>query len=334
MSTKVIYNIVIVAFIWLLVVAAGVYVTMFQQPEELARVEKAEKVIKLKQAELESLLSEQSASAEKADTALRKWRARYKVIPQSLSGPEVIGYMNELTKTGFEVFDVSSQGSQNAGDYSFHSFEITGRGYFTELYRIVWELENNRYFYRIPELTLVEMDLISEDPETGNDRMQIMVSFDMRLDAIYGGAEGMSAPSEGAPVEANAELPVSRAKSERPPVPMEVLPNQRPALNPFFPLIMDQIPPNTHGLIDVEASTLISIVGGKAIFQEAEGYRSAGVGDDVYLGQILEIDPLEGRVLVRLNKGGIIDEVELFLQTGEESRQALGSMSIAPVIVD
>ena len=332
MSNKVIYNIVILAVVWIAVVSAGVYVTMVEQPEELERAEKAEKVVKLKQAELASLMTEHATSVEQADAALRKWRARYKIIPQKLSGPEVIGYLNELTKTGFEVFDVSNSGAQSGSDYSYHSFSVSGRGYFSDLYRIVWELENNRYFYRIPELTLVHMDIITEDKETGNEALKVMVSFQMQIDAIFGGADGMSAPLEDEqPPQEATNLPIARAKSEAPPVPTEILPDKRPRINPFFPLIMQQLPPNTHGLVNVEQARLISIVGDQAIFQEDGGqYRSVGVGGDVYLGQITDIDPIEGRVEARLNKGGIIDAVELYLQSGELNREALGSIRMAP----
>ena len=332
MSTKVLYNIIILAVVWVFIIGAGIYVTMIEQPEELARVEKAGKVIRLKQAELASLMSEHSVSSEKADNALSKWRARYKVIPDQLSSPEVIGYLNELTKSGFEVFDVANSGTQGEGDYSYHSFSVSGRGYFSELYRIIWELENNRYFYRIPELTLVHMDIITEDEETGTEVMKVMVSFQMQIDAIFSGADGMSAPPEGGVTEEADALPISRAKSERPPVPGEVLPDERPALNPFFPLIMDKLPPNTHSLINIEQAQLISIVGDKAIFNEEGQYRPVSVGDDVYLGQITEVDPTEGRVKARLNKGGIIDAVEIFLQTGEQYREALGSVRRAPAI--
>ena len=332
MPTKVIYNIIILAVIWVFIIGTGVYVTMFKQPDELERVEKAGKVIRMKQAELASLMSEHTLSSGRADNALNKWRARYKVIPDQLSSPEVIGYLNELTKTGFEVFDLSSSGTQNEGDYSYHSFSVSGRGYFSELYRIVWELENNRYFYRIPELTLIHMDIITEDPETGNEVMKVMVSFQLQIDAIFSGADGMSAPSDGGVAEEAALLPISRAKSERPPVPIEVLPNQRPALNPFFPLIMAQLPPNTHGLVNIEQAQLVSIVGDKAIFKEDEEYRAVGQGEDVYLGQIIEVDPVEGRIKARLNKGGIIDAVEIFLQSGERYREALGSVRRAPSI--
>jgi len=336
MPTKVIYNIIILSVVWVFIIGTGVYITMFEQPEELIRIEKAGKVIRLKNAELASLMSEHSLSSEKADNALSKWRARYKVIPDQLSSPEVIGYLNELTRSGFEVFDISNSGMEDEGDYSYHSFSVTGRGYFSELYRIVWELENNRYFYRIPELTLVHMDIITEDEDTGAEVMKVMVSFQMQIDAIFSGADGMSAPTEDGVTEAAQALPISRAKSERPPVPGSVLPNERPVLNPFFPLIMDKLPPNTHGLINIERDQLVSIVGDRAIFKVLEDedyvYRSVGQGEDVYLGQITEVDPTEGRVKARLNKGGIIDAIELYLQSGEQYRKALGSVRRAPLL--
>ena len=332
MPTKVLYNIIILAVVWVFIIGAGVYITMFEQPEELVRVEKAGKVIRLKNAELASLISEHSLSIGKADDALSKWQARYKVIPNQLSSPEVIGYLNELTRSGFEVFDISNSGMQDEGDYSYHSFSISGRGYFSELYQIIWELENNRYFYRIPELTLIHMDIITEDEDTGNEVMKVMVSFQLQIDAIFSGADGMSAPDVGGVTEAAEALPISRAKSERPPVPGEVLPGERPALNPFFPLIMDRLPPNTHGLINIEKAQLVSIVRDRAIFKEDDAYRSVGQGEDVYLGQITEVDPTEGRVKARLNKGGIIDAIELYLQTGEQYREALGSVRRAPLL--
>jgi hypothetical protein len=77
---------------------------------------------------------------------------------------------------------------------------------------------------------------------------------------------------------------------------------------------------------------LVSIIGGKAVFREGDNFRAVGVGEDVYLGQIVEVDPTEGRVQARLNKGGIIDSIELYLQSGEQFRQALGSIRKAPGI--
>lgn len=329
MSSKVLYNIIVIAFIWVAVVAVGVYVTMMEQPEELERVEKAEKVERLKQTELASLVSEHEASQELADDAVQRWRARYKIIPDSLSSPSVVGYFNELTKSGFENFDVQYQGVQGSADYSAHQFAVEGRGYFSELYRVIWEFENNRYFYRVSNLDLSHIDLITEDKDTGREQMKVMVSFTMDVTAYFGGTEGMSAP-EQPPLTGEDALPVTQASTDELPVPKNVLPDERPDINPFFPLIMDNIPPNTHGLLEVENAQLVSIVGDEAYFNEGGEIRAVAEGEDVYLGQLTEVNPAEGIVRARLNKGGIIDQVELELQTGARQQEQVGTINRAP----
>lgn len=329
MSSKVIYNIIVIAFIWVAVVGVGVYVTMMKQPEELERVEKAEKVERLKQSELASLISEHESSQELADDAVRKWRARYKIIPDSLSGPSVIGYFNELTKSGFENFDVQYQGVEGSSDYSAHQFSVEGRGYFSDLYRVIWELENNRYFYRVNNLDLSHIDLITEDKETGREQMKVMVSFTLDVTAYFGATEGMSAPTQP-PRGGEDALPVTQTGTDELPVPESVLPDERPDINPFFPLIMNNIPPNTHGLLDVENAELVSIVGSEAYFNEGGEVRAVAEGEDVYLGQLTEVNPAEGVVRARLNKGGIIDQVELELQTGAREQEQLGTINRAP----
>src|SRR5690606_24923589 len=109
------------------------------------------------------------------------------------------------------------------------------------------------------------------------------------------GIDGASAPAEGPTALAVADgLPPERTP-DLPPVPRELLPARQPALNPFFPGILQQIPPNTYGLIDVEQSALVSIVGQKAVFNEGGTFRTAGPGDAVYLGHVVTVDPQEGR---------------------------------------
>jgi hypothetical protein len=67
-----------------------------------------------------------------------------------------------------------------------------------------------------------------------------------------------------------------------------------------------------------------------AVFSLDDQLVSLGVGDPVYLGQIVSVDPREGRVIARLNKGGIIDEIEMVLDTGERFRQAVGPVQLSP----
>lgn len=321
-------NLILLAALWVCTTVAGAYVTFFRQPAELERVEKAQEVARLKQNEIATLLAEASESRERAEEAVSRWRARYKTIPKQLTSVEVVAYLNDLSSAGFENFDVSLKEVRNGADYGYHTFLVSGRGFYNSLYRFIWEIENNRMFYRIHDLNLEHIDLIKKDASTEAERMEVMVGFSMSVDALFASPEGISA-SDSLGTSFVYDEPFS-GNSNLPPVPLDVLPAARPATNPFFPVILEQLPPNTHGLIDVENARLIAIVGGMAVFSDERGERKVGVGDDVYLGKIASIDGRKGIVTARLNKGGIIDELELKLHSEESYRQALGPIRLAP----
>ncbi len=315
---------------WLLVAGTGTYLTFFQQASEIEKLEREVRLEEKKQADLSALLSEMATTKDRANEVITKWRARYKVFPKTISTPEIVGYLNELTQRGFKSFDITSGGAQSQQNYSYHTFRASGRGYYSSLYRFIWELENSREFYRVRDLQLSHLDLRTTDNETGRKDMQILVSFDMSIDAFFGGPEGISA-DEAAPLVAEQErLPVGRT-DEQLAVPADVLPDERPATDPFYPIIMESLPPNERGLVDVESDKFVSIVGNKAVFKTSDGYVMRGKGDDVYLGRIVEVNSRTGEVIARLNKGGIIDQIELKLDGADPLRQARGDQQLTPV---
>ena len=329
--SKVGYSVLVMVALWAITIGIGIYVLRAKNLD-LDQAMRAEKVARLKKAELEELFLQETRSESAALDATRRWFARYKIIPEELKSPEVIGYLNQLTQSGFKNFDVRSTGTKVSEDYNFHTYAIEGRGYFSSLYKFVWDIENNRNFYRIENLILDEIDLITEDRNTGKERLQIMVSFRMDLSAYYSGAEGVSAPEDLFTELLEGESLPSGWSSQLPPVPEAILPDESPATNPFYPGILTNIPPNTNGLLEIEDvnTELISIVGGKAVFKDNTGFRTLANGDPIYLGQITDIDPVEGRVSARLNKGGIIDEVEVFLHNQTGYRQAIGGTVLSP----
>jgi hypothetical protein len=313
-----------------LVSSGGIWLTFVKQPEEMDRLHKAEQLAKSKQAELEGLMLEVTESQDEVEQVMRRWKSRYKVIPQTLLSEEVISYLNIKTRSGFNPFDIVFRGVTETPNFNKYIFEVTGRGYFNKLYDLIWSIENERRFYRIENLELSHFDLMTTDKETDREKLEIMVSFTFNLEAYFGGSAGLSATDDLADLGMQSEEETVSALPDLDKLPPGILPVRNTALNPFFPLILDQIPPNTEGLLEMEDATLVSIVGDEAVFQWKDEFVSMGVGDDVYLGQITEVDPREGVVRARLNKGGIIDEVELYLDTEEQFRQAQGSMKLTP----
>ncbi|MFT5143017.1 MAG: hypothetical protein ACI80V_002327 [Rhodothermales bacterium] len=330
-------SLLMIGLIWLASVGMGTWMTFFQQPSEIEDLRTTEQYARIRQSELSALLSEESVLQGQSAMIQAQWDSRYKTIPKNLRTHEVVAYLNDLTPTGFESFNVVYEENVDGSDFNTHLFGVTGRGTFSALYDFVWAIENYRSFYRISDFELNHIDMPSVDRNTGREKLDVLVSFNFKVHGFYGGKAGLSA-DDALPGALTGGMPTPM--TALPPVPASVLPTRTPAKNPFYPIIMSTIPPNTRGLLDLDAATLISIVDGRAIFattvkgadasQPRDRLTDVTVGDDVYLGRIVMVDPINNKVVARLNIGGIMDERSFQLGTDPNFRQAIGSAQLAP----
>jgi hypothetical protein len=303
-------NTLILTAVLVLTLGAGFYVTQKVQPAKLDALEAEEEAIRLRAAEVEDLLAQEAVASEEAAEAFRRWNARYKILPDQLSSPDVVDYLNALSRSGFRAFDITMVGVEQHPNYAIFTYNITGLAYFESLYAFVWHVENGRGLYRLRDLNVRRQITTIPNPETGVDRQLVLAQFSIAIDAYFAGSEGMSGPDSIITVPAN------------------VLPPRRPALNPFYPLILEELPPNTDDLVDVEVDELVSVIGNQAVFNREGELRSLRSGERVYLGHLTTVDPNVGRVVADLNKGGIRERIELDLQSGERYRQALGPVQL------
>lgn len=298
----------------LLVAGAGTYLTYFRQQSTLQQLEEEIEAKEQRRVEITTIQTELSEAETRYVKARNRWRTRYKIVPQTVSSTDIVDYLTELTQSGFSSFDVSAVGPSDEDGYSVYSFRAGGRASFQELYTFIWTIENSRPFYRIQNLELSHHEERTTDEETGRTRMEVLVDFQMQIDAIYGATEGVDPLDEQPDGREVDRLPVAQS-TPRPPVPAEVLPDPSPDLDPFYPVVFEQIPPNEHGRLNVEAARLISIVEQTAVFSTGDGIERVREGDRVYLGRITEIDPTMGRVVAQLDKGGIVENVEFSLES-------------------
>ena len=80
--------------------------------------------------------------------------------------------------------------------------------------------------------------------------------------------------------------------------------------------------------MEVERSDLKAVIPGKAfVLDQANSIRTMQEGDEVYLGYVTRIDPEAGRMECTLNKGGIIEKVELNIRFGPQPKvtETIGS---------
>lgn len=306
-----------------LLIGAGTYLTYFRQQNTLQSLEQEIEAAEAEREKIQTLRVSLSDANAQLKKTRQRWDSRYKIVPETVSSPSMVGYLTQLTQTGFRSFDVTSEGTSQYDDYSVRTLSAEGTAFFPSLYQFVWTVENNRPFYRVRNLQLDYQEERTQDEETGRTSMDVLVSFQMDVEAIYGAVADIgeeSGPSDGREVEG---LPVART-SPRPPLPSRVLPNPALEINPFYPLIFDEIPPNEYGRLNVESAELVSIIDGEAVFSTGDGIERVGEGDRVYLGRILEVNSSEGRVVARLNKGGVVETVELTLGTEPASQQSAG----------
>ncbi|MFB6272760.1 MAG: hypothetical protein ABEL51_07705 [Salinibacter sp.] len=302
-----------------LLIGVGTYLTYFRQQSTLRSLERQIEAKKEKRDKIRTLKADLADAESRLKTVRRRWRTRYKIVPETLSSSDVVGYLTELTQTGFKTFNVTSSESEERSGYSVKTFTVEGKAFFTNLYRFVWTVENNRPFYRVRGLNLTYLQERKTNEETGRTTMDILVSFEMNVEAIYGAVKNIERGDEGE----RERLPVVQT-APSPPLPSSVLPNPAPEVNPFYPVVFEEIPPNEYGRLNVESAQLLSIVNGQAIFLTGDGLERVGEGDRVYLGRIVEVEPSDGRVVARLNKGGIIERVERYVGAARPRQQAGG----------
>ena len=308
----------------------GVYATYVYQPDEMKRLEKAKQVANMKQAELSALMAEMGDSESRASTVSSRWNSRYKIVPKTLGSEDVVAFLNEHTRTGFNPFDITFKSHEESEQFYKLVFAIDGRGDFNNLYELIWAIENSRQLYRIDNLKLTHFDLITGDPQTNQQRLEVLVSFSFEIHAFYGGVAGLSASDGLNDTDGNSQFSDNELYANLPAVPDHVLPARNAVMNPFHPLILENIPPNTYNRVDMEEAELLYIVGTDAVILWNDEEWVIGIGDPVYLGQVISVDPRNGTVTARLNKGGLIDQIELKMDLGDLYKQARGSVQLAP----
>lgn len=308
-------NQILLLTVLLLVGGVGTYVTYVRQRSTLDTLSEKIEARQEEKEELQTLRADRLKNKQRLAAARTEWRNRYTTVPDSVTSTEVAAYLTDLTRTGFRTFDVASAGPTQRDGYSAFRVNAEGKAYYSRLYRLIWRLENRRPFYRVEDLRLRYLEERTTDADDGRPSLDVLVSFNMTVEAIYGIVEDLPQPFKETP--SDEALPVARDAGSS--LPTGVGPKPAPSINPFYPLVFEKIPPNEEGRLNVEAAHLVSILDDHAVFATGEGTERVQEGDRVYLGKIVEVDASAGRVVARLNKGGIVERVERVLNADPSS---------------
>jgi hypothetical protein len=286
-------NSIVLGALLLIVLGIGTYIRVFNLPAQQAAIDKEVTRIDEELQNTPNLVNQYNDLSTTLGETQKRWENRNKDIPPVDVTAQTYAYFSRLIDLGGEVkLDMVFTGAQNRGNYGFNVYNLKGEAPFENFYRFFWYLENGRRLYKVQSMTVRGIEVVPKNPEEGEGG--ILVTFEANVQAFY------------------ASVPeLSSSLGER-----SITPNALTA-DPFMPVISAGIPANTRGLVEIERSDLKAVVPGKAFVLDQENeIRTLEEGDEVYLGYVTRIVPEEGRLEATLNKGGIIERVELSIRYG------------------
>ncbi len=210
-------------------------------------------------------------------------------IPQNLSSIKFFDFVTDVTSSFSPQTHVDVEYSNPGQDKEFYYYEykLTGSGRYSELYQLIYAIEQSK---ELKKLSAINMSNIVSTDEGG------VPSFDVTFNTV---------------------VRVYYASNDRFATTKMVENDLRTKeiYDAFYPLIRNEIPPNVDNLLDVQGAKLLALVPEGAFLSDGKGSTYLlWEGEPVYLGYLTKIDYDNNKVHFIINKGGVIEQVDLQLQ--------------------
>lgn len=291
MNKKLRSTLVLLALLFIILIAGGAYL-YFVQGKDLN--EKREKLQELQAKALdpqELLAQYQSLLVEsnRLDSILAN---REFNIPQNLSSIKFYNFVNNITNGYSDKAQVNIEflEQKQEKEFFYHEYKLSGFGYFNEVYNLIFAIEQSKELKKVTNVSLGNLVKTEED-----EVPVYLVSFTLNAKAYFS-TDNRFAPATF--VENKLGAPT--------------------LYDAFYPLIRNEIPPNVDELLDVQGATLLALIPEGAFIADSKGNTFLiWEGEQVYLGYLTKIDYQNSRVSFILNKGGIIEKMDLELDRTE-----------------
>ena len=214
-------------------------------------------------------------------------------IPKDLSSIKFFDFVTDVT-SGFSQqthVNVEYTGEGRDKEFSYYQYKLSGSGKYTEIYQLIYAIEQSKELKKLSSITM--SNLISTD----DDGMPYYnINFNSLVKVYY-------SPNDRF---ATSKLVENDLRSGN-------------IYDAFYPLIRNEIPPNVDNLLDVQDAKLLALVPDGAFLSDAKGNTYLlWEGEPVYLGYLTKIDYDNKVVHFIINKGGVIEQVDLQLQKEED----------------
>lgn len=210
-------------------------------------------------------------------------------IPQNLSSISFFNFINKISAnfSSNTQVNVDFNDQKKDKEFRYYEYKVSGSGDFNDLFRLIYAIEQSKELKKVKTVTLSNYISSQKDGTTN-----FLVSFTILADVYFADNNRFSTAEF---VENNL--------------------NARPLYDVFYPLIRTQIPPNIDNLLDVQGAKLLALIPEGAFIADSKGNTYLlWEGQQVYLGYLTKIDYDHNTVSFILNKGGIIEKVDLSLE--------------------
>ena len=279
----------LIGLLILIAAAGGIYIFIFQNGK--IEDKKAElKKLKANDYNTEQLTAqykEMTARESILDSVLASRRFN---IPQNLSSIKFFNFTNIVSsefaadKTQLNVEYIDQKAEK---EFFYYEYKLSGTGTFNNVHQLIYAIEKSKELKKVKGLTL------TSTVQTDKDGVpHFLVNFSMNVDVYY---------------SSNNRFASSKIKEN------DITTGS--IYDIFYPLIRNELPPNLDNLLDVQGARLLALIPEGAFLADSKGNTYLlWEGEKVYLGYLTKIDYDNNRVSFILNKGGIIEKVDLSLE--------------------
>lgn len=280
---------------WLLVFLVGVYQVHIRMRTDEENLTENEKDVREELELSESLVASLPAIEDELEEIKYAWEHRRKAITKSETSHETYDYLDQiLTRRQTTLnFDYASVDERDSSGIHISDYDINGEARFIDLYRFIWYIEHLPRYLRLNSMEMTENSHDAQKTTTS----ERWVKFRISLTALSADRPGFDA--------------VQYAVEINPP---------GSSYDPFVPpqKATPKIPPNTRGLPNVFESSLRALTPTQAYLIDQKGeLKILALGDEVYLGKLVDILPDENRAIFDLNQLYPPRRVPLVVNTGK-----------------
>ena len=295
MTRKLKNTFALVGLLLFILIAGGAYILIFQRGELSAKEEKLRE-LKANDYNTEQLNLQYEDLYKRSVILDSVLAARKFNIPQNLSSVKFYDFVTQLTNRLSEdtKVDVEYGEQKQERDFYYYEYNVKGVAPYNDLYRFIYGIEQSKELKKITSINLGS--LVKNEKEEGP---KFLVAFTLVVH-VYFSNDNRFATAEFVENDLVA----------------------RPLYDAFYPLLRNDIPSNTEGLLDIQGAKLLALVPEGAFLTDATGNTFLlWEGEPIYLGYLTSIDYKNNKVKFIINRGGVIEKVELYLEKEEVNKK-------------